>query len=540
VTATLTGAGTLTRLALRRDRVRLPIWVVGVFAFVAMTTRMSDNFPSQADLVRETQVFSGTAGMRMMGLPVGASVGGYVMLRDLLTLAVLAALMSTLSVVRHTRASEENGRFELVGAAVVGRHAALAAAIVVTIAANIGLALAVALGLVVGGQASVGVIVAGAAIAGVGLAFIGIAAVTSQLASTTRAASGMSAAVLGLSFLAAGVGNVMGEADAAGVSVTSAWPSWVLPIGWAQQTRPFGGNQWWPLGFAVALLAAGLGLATALENRRDSGRGVLAQSRGPAQAGWALHGTVGLAVRLQRGALIGWGVGMLGFGLVLGGLAGEIRDATGAMRDWYAHMGGTDLMVDAFRSSMAQMAAMCVAIYAVQVLLRLRSEEADGPAEPILATATSRWRWVASHAVSALGGAVGLLLVFGIGLGLSSGAVLGDPGTQVRVMVVAVLAQLPAVLAIAAAVIAMVALLPRAAVALSWALVMVSAVLGPLFGPTLKLPQWVQDLSPLTHAPKAPAIPVTAGPLLAMLGVAAILAGVGFVALRRRNLLLPA
>ena len=44
--------------------------------------------------------------------------------------------MSILLVVRHTRADEETGRAELVGAGVVGRHAPLAAALVVAAIAD--------------------------------------------------------------------------------------------------------------------------------------------------------------------------------------------------------------------------------------------------------------------------------------------------------------------------------------------------------------------------------------------------------------------
>ena len=51
--------------------------------------------------------------LRMLGLASGASVGGYAMIRDYVTLAVLAALMSTLAVVRHTRQNEELGRAEM-------------------------------------------------------------------------------------------------------------------------------------------------------------------------------------------------------------------------------------------------------------------------------------------------------------------------------------------------------------------------------------------------------------------------------------------
>ncbi len=54
------------------------------------------------------------------------------------------------------------------------------------------------------------------------------------------------------------------------------------------------------------------------------------------------------------------------------------------------------------------------------------------------------------------------------------------------------------------------------------------------------MPQWVQDLSPFTHVPKAPAVPLTAAPVLALIAVVAALTLTGLVSLRHRDLALPA
>ena len=62
-------------------------------------------------------------------------------------------------------------------------------------------------------------------------------------------------------------------------------------------------------------------------------------------------------------------------------------------------------------------------------------------------------------------------------------------------------------------VVAVTALLPRWAAVVSWATIIVSILLGPLFGAaTLQLPEWAQNLSPFTHIPKLPAADVTGAP----------------------------
>lgn len=535
------GTGALTRLALRRDRVVLPLWTLGLAGFTSAITAMSaSGLRREADLISQTRFMAMTPAMRLIGLASGATVGGYTMIRGYTTLAVLAALMSILAVVRHTRQGEETGRTELVGAGVVGRHAPLGAALTVVVAANAALTVLIGLAMVAAGQPVAGSFAAGAAVAAVGVAFAGVAAVTTQIATSTRGASGLAGAVLGVAFLLSGVGNMAGRVDASGLRVRSAWPVWLSPIGWGEQMRPFGGERWWPLALAIALLVAGAVLGVRLAEYRDVGQGLLAQRLGHASAGPTLSGPFGLAMRLQRGALIGWAVAMLGFGAVLGGVIGQVTNLTGSARQWYARMGGSEVMADAFRASVVEMAGMAVAVYVIQVLLRMSTDEGAGTLEPVLATAVGRTRWAAGHALAAALGSVGLMLAFALGMGLSAGVVLGDPLAQLGSLAGAALVQLPALAAIGACAVLAAGLLPRAAPALSWGVLFAAILFGPLFGPTIHAPAWLQDLSPFTNLPKAPATAVTAAPLLVLSAVAVGLGMTGVLALRRRNLALPA
>ncbi len=536
-----TGTARLTRLALRRDRVTLPAWLVGMTAFLAATTAMFvHSLATPADAVQEAALSTNNPGLRMLGLTSGATVGGATMVRDYVTLAVLAALMSTFAVVRHTRQNEELGRAELLGATVVGRYAGLTAAVIVAVAADVVLAVLLGLAMLVNGQPASGSFAAGVAVAGVGLVFVGVAATTCQLSSTTRGASGMAGAVLGLSFLLSGIGNMLGTADGRALRVSSAWPSWVSPVGWGQQMRPFGGDRWWTLGPMAALAGALLVVAVLLVDKRDVGRGVWPERRGHARAPAGLLSSAGLVWRLQRGTFLAWAGGLLGFGLIFGAVSEQIRNVHGQALEWYTRMGGTDRILDAYKASIIEMAGMAVAIYVIQALLRMRTDEADGTLEPVLATGVSRLGWLVGYVVNAAVGAAVLMLVFSVSMGLAAGRVLGHPGTLVPQLVVAGLVQLPGLLVLGGAVLAVVGLVPRWAASISWSLLFVALLLGPLFGPSFRLPQALQDLSPFANVPKAPAADVTAGPLVALTATCLALAAVGWVAIRRRDLALPA
>lgn len=537
----LTGTLRLTRLAARRDRITLPVWILGMTAFLAATTAMFVNsLVTYEDMVQEALLPTENAGLRMLGLTSGPTVGGAVMVRDYVTLAALAALMSVLAVVRHTRQAEELGRAEVVGSTVVGRYADLAAAVAVALAANVVLAVCLGLAMVVNGQPAGGAFTAGTGVAAVGVVFTGVAAVSVQLASTTRGAIGLAGAVLGVSFLLSGIGNMLGRPDTEALRVASAWPAWLSPIGWAQQMRPFGGNHLWPLVLFVVLLVVLLVTAGALVRRRDVGAGLWPQRRGHAHAPASLLSPAGLVLRLQRGALIGWTVGFIGFGLIFGAMTEQIQDLEGSSREYYERLGGADRIVEAYDASMASMAAMVVAIYVVQIVLRMRADEADGTLESLLASGVSRTRWILGYVVNAVGGAVLLVVAYSVSMGVGAGLVLGDTATQVGQMVLAGLVQLPATLVVGACALAVVALLPRIAVPVAWALVIASLLLGPLFGPPLGLHQRILDLSPFTHVPTVPATDVDVLPLLVLAVLGVLLGAFGTAVIRRRSLVLPA
>ena len=536
-----TGTMRLFRLALRRDRITLPAWILGMAAFLAATTALfEDSYAKHPELlVPDTQIVVENPGMRVLGLVTGPSVGGYTLHRDGLTLAVLAALMSIFAVVRHTRQAEELGREEMLGAGVVGRYASLGAAVIVALASNVVLAGLLGLAMVVAGQPVTGSMVAGASIALVGVAFTGVAAVTSQLASTTRGATGLAGAALGTSFLLAALGNMLGTVDSAALRVTSAWPAWVSPIGWSQQTRPFADNLWWPAVLSLLVLGLLSGAAVVLVGRRDVGRGMWPERRGVARARPRLLSPTGLVWRLQRGALLGWAAGLVGFGLVFGALSEQISGIEGQAAEWYATFGGRADLLGAYWASMMQMAGMAVAAYVVTLLLRLHHDEAQGTLEPVLGTAVSRLRWLGAYAVNALVGASLLIVLFAVAMVISGGSVLGDPASLLGDLVGAALVQLPAIGALGGAVLALVMLLPRWSVGLSWALVVSAIFVGPMFGPALGLPTWLLDLSPFTHVPNAPAVSVSPEPMLGLVATCALLAGAGVVAMRHRDLALP-
>ncbi|MFI6266937.1 ABC transporter permease [Micromonospora sp. NPDC051006] len=535
----LTGTRRLARLVLRRDRVRLAIWILGTpLLGYALAGSVAGVYPDEAARQGYATTSASSLVARAFNGPIaGTDLGAVVVAETYVTLALIVALLSTFAVTRHTRQDEETGRAELLGASVVGRYAPLTAALLVVVAANVLAAALLALAFAGAGLPLAGSVAAAAAVGGVGVAFTAIAAVTAQLSVTSRGANALAAAAVGLAFVLRAAGDVLGEQSADGTRVASAWPSWLSPLGWGNQVRAFEGERWWVLALPVALLIAGVATAYALAERRDQGAGLVAPRRGPASATARLLSPAGLAWRMQRGTLLGWAVGVAVLGLSMG-VAGDefnaMMEQNPAAAEAINAMGGGANLIDAYLTAMLGLFALTIGAYVVQALLRVRGDESDGVLEAALATAVSRSRWLGTQVLAATIGALALLLLAGLTTGLGYGLVTGDPLGEAVALAGAALLRLPALLVVAGVVTALFGLLPRWSVVLSWTALLVFLLLGQL-GAVLELPQAALNLSPYTHVPPVPAVDPAVLPLVLLVGVAAAFLTAGVAAFRHRD-----
>ncbi|MFF5283530.1 ABC transporter permease [Streptomyces sp. NPDC013171] len=518
----LAGTGVLTRLALRRDRLMLPVWALVTGGMVASGAgSLQGLYGTAAERAELAASMTANSSMRAMYGPVfGDSLGGLVAWRFGTFGAVLAAVASLIVVVRHTREEEETGRQEMLSAGAVGRRAPLTAALLAALVMNAAVALVVTAGLA--GQGTAGALALGLAIGGTGMVFATTAALAAQLTESARLAKGLSAAVLGLAFALRAAGDA---GTAGGESVLT----WVSPIGWAEHVRAFAGERWWVLLVIAGAVLIQTAAAYALTARRDVGASFLATRPGPARGRLATAGA--LAWRLQRGTLLGWSLGFLLGGLVFGGMVEGAADIVGdneRAREIFERMGGQSALTDAFLATMVSLFGMLAALYAVGSVLRPHGEETSGRAEPLLAGALGRLRWAAGHLVIALGGSALILVLAGLGLALSYGHDLGP-------VLGAALVQLPAVWTLAGLAVLLWGVAPKAATA-AWGVAGLCLALGWI-GPALGLPQAVLDASPFGHLPKLPGPETAWTPVLILTALAAALTAAGLAGLRRRDML---
>ncbi|WP_020580181.1 ABC transporter permease [Actinopolymorpha alba] len=527
----LVGTGGLIRLILRRDRFILPAWIVLLAVIpVSYVSGIEELYPTAAGRAQ----YAATSGtnptfLALYGPLHSTSVGGLVAQRAGF-LPLIVGLIALLTVIRHTRGEEEAGRRELLGSTVVGRHAGLAAALIVTMTATLVLGLLSGLVLTSGGLPASGAFTLTLSWTFAGWVFAAVAGVAAQLTEGAGAARGIALGVLGLAFVLRVAGDVGGTGN------ELSWLSWLSPIGWAHGIQAFGGERWWVLVLSAALAAVLIAVATAVSARRDVGAGILAARLGPADAAPGLRSPFALAWRLHRGLLMSWTAGFVALGLIFGGVAdgvGDMVEDNPQLQEIFARMGGRGGLIDLYLAGIMGILGLIASAYAIQAALRLRSEEANLRAEPLLATAVGRLRWAGSHLVFSVLGPVVALLAAGATAGLVHGLNAGDVGEQLPRALGAALVQLPAVWVLTGIAVALFGLLPRVAAA-SWGAFALFLFLGQV-GAVLGLDQWMLDVSPFTHIPKVPGGAVTAEPLLWLLAVTLVLMLAGLVGFRRRD-----
>lgn len=523
---TLLGVPALVRLILRRDRLRLAIWVGALVALTyGSAAAVARTYDTPAEIASYAVNIGGSpASIAISGPPIALdTIGGILVLETSLTVLIGVALMVIFTVVRHTRAEEEAGRTELLVSTVVGRHAGVAAAVLVSVLAGILVGAGVTVSMLSQDMAFEPASLYGASVAALGLVFATVAAVAAQLTSHGRGATGLALAVLGVAFGLRAVGDVQ-----------HSFLTWLSPVGWSQQVRVLDGNRWWPLLLSLALAVALLVAAWVLVTSRDVGSGIMPARPGPSEAAPALSSAGGLAWRQQRASVLAWSVGTLVMGLMFGSLTQEMQNMVRdnpTLAQYFEGTGGS--VTDSLFATALLFVGLAAAGFAVGSVLRLHQEESAGRLEPLLATGESRVRvLVGTVAVAVVGSAV-VVLAGGLGMAITYGQISGEQGAAARLVALAFV-QTPAVLVLAGVAVALVGWLPRLTL-LAWAGVALAFVVGWLGG-LLKLPAWVRGLSAFDHVPAVPVDDVSMLPLLALTLVAVGLATAGLLGFRQRDI----
>ena len=517
----------LVRRFLRRDRWMFVWWGLGAaLLYYSQAVSVKGLYATQAEFDRAARTMESNAAFIAMAGPARAlnTVGGQVTWQATAFGALVAGLMSMFLVGRHTRAEEESGRDELLRAAAVERHAPMTAGVVVALLANVLLGLLVALSLISFPLAVADSVALGVGLTLCGWVFTGVALLAAQLTSSTRATYGLTGAVLGLAYVLRAVGDVGYPA------LTLALTDRVVP-GHARLLRG-------------ALVA---GAAAAGGGRGDPGRGVrrvrtarlrrsACSPAGPARRGrppgcaavWAWRGgcTAGPSSAGRSAcSSSGWPTGRSARRWVTssGTARPPATSSRRAGRTWWT----------------ASTPPRCSRSRCSRPATRSPPRSGPGPrrrpggwrscwrpgcpaAPGSSGTSPSSWQapWSCCSPAAS-------------GLGVGYAGATGDRGA-IASYAVETLQYVAPVLLLAGVAALLHGLVPRWA-SLAWIGLGVAVVVA-FFGPLLRLPQGLQDLSPFEHLALVPAEPFAPVAFAGVLVVAVAAGAAAHVALGRRDL----
>jgi ABC-2 type transport system permease protein len=524
-----TGTAALCRLILRRDWLLLVVCVT-LPALLAISTAASFNQLLPTVVSREAFVFEAAnipAEVALLGHIYAPTIGGLTAWRWSVYSGVLVGLGSALFVVRHTRTQEEAGRFELLDSTVVGRQAALSASLLVTLGANVVIAILVAGGLIGYGLPVVGSVALGLSVAAVGATFAAVAGVAVQLTESAGTAKGIAAAILGLGYLLRVAGDMGAYSEL----------SWLSPLGWMQQLKPFAAERWWVFVLFIWTFVLLTITAFELSYRRDVGSGLLRPRLGPAAASPRLRSPVALVWRLHRRSLLAWVAGFAVFGVVTGDLAKAGADQLAAspqLMSLLARFGGRSGVSDGFFTFALTIVVEIAAVYAITATLNTQSEEREMRIDPVLAMPVSRLRWAASYVLLAVIGTAVVLAAFSVPAGLTYGVSVGNVGYELPRVLAASMAYLPAIMVMAGIAMALYGLMPKLTF-VSWG-ALLGIIVIELLGEILPISQSIQNVSPFTHVPKVLVSEFSATPLILLAAVALALIVTGLLGFQHRSI----
>ncbi|MDT5094320.1 MAG: polyether ionophore transport system permease protein [Mycobacterium sp.] len=517
----VTGVGTLLALAVRRDRIRLSVWIAALtLTMVYAPNAVKLAYPDEAARAARVNLLKTPAGIMLGGPFFGGNetdLGAMMANELMLSLIAAASILSILTIVRHTRAEEESGTSELVMSSVVGRHARTLAALALVGAVNAILAVTMTLALAVTGFDLIDCAGMCFGVTAVSMLFGAVAAVTVQLWRQGRTATGAAMGALASAVVIRGVGDIIDHSGSA--------LSWLSPIAWAQQMRSFVDLRWWPFALLIAVTVALIGLSMLLESRREYDDGIL-PSRGDRVNAPPVRGAFGLNLVLLRGQVIGWGVGLLLAGLAFGSMTTSLQDAAKS-NELLARVLATQ-GYDGIYTTLTQFLAAATTGFVVSAILRLHHDEQSGIAEEVLAGSISRWRWLLSNVGATLAAAAVLMTLAGLGIGIGAAATIGDAGLIPK-LTAAGIAHTPAMAVIAG--IAALAVALRQPL-IGW-LAVTFVVLSLYLGALLRLPRWLIDLSPVGRTTVPANMPWEA--MAVMVAVAVALTALAGVIFRHRD-----
>ncbi len=526
------GTGILSKFIVRRDRIRLLIWLFGLAIFVAVLVPVfEDILLVSSDMTAIIETMKNPAMIAIVGpvygeanYTLGAAYANYMLVFS----AMFAGVMNIFLVSRHTRQDEELGRMEIIRSLQVGRLSNLASTLLVALIANVLLSILCFAGLYLlrgEGMSFMGCVIFGASMGVVGMFFAASTAVFCQLTSNNRTAMGLSFGFFMFLYVLRGIGDVSNETL-----------SLISPLGLILRTENFVNDYFWPIAVVKVITIVLILFALWLNGNRDLGSGLLPERQGRRHASSLLSSNLGLAIKLLRTSFIVWGLtlfilaGM--YGSVFGDLEGYLNSSD-ILRSMFEQMGSTASFTQLFTTMLMSIMSVISTVPVLNFMNRLSTEEKNGYTEHILSKSVSRYSQMLSYLIIALIASVVYQLLSAYGF-WSVGSMVLEDIAPLSEFIKASLLYLPAVWVMIGLSALLIGVLPRITS-------LIYVYLGYSFlvvylGKLLDIPSWTLSLTPFGSIPAYPIEEVNWNKLIILVVISVFLTIIGFISYRKRDI----
>ena len=527
--------GLLLRFYLRRDWLKILVWLIGLAGLMAAAAGKFDTLYGDAKSMASISTTLKSPAMVSMFGPFTAVkpyTSAIIYAAEMMVfMGLFTAMMNIYFAVKNSRNEEDSGVAELVSAHAVGRGSQLLAATIEIILINLIIGCVEALGLQASGMTGIsanGSWLFGLSLAAFGIMFAAISLLCAQIVSSARSATMLSYGVLGILYVAR-----------MATDVKNPDLTWWTIFGWIEKLDVYHDNHWAPLllmlGFAIIVGA----FAFFIAGRRDVGSGILPTARGRRNASLFLAGPFSLLARLERTSTIVWLLGLFLLGASYGSIFGNVGDlmkTNPTMARLIGHAAvesANRVVVLSFASTLTIIFAVVASIPAMMTILRLNTDERKGYLEQLHARGVSRLRIFGTHMLFATLVGTATLVLGIIGMGIAGNATLAHPIDLSRYLrgFVGYWPALFVIIGITALIVSLVLRLQ----ALAW-LLPVYGFFSLYLGELLNLPEWAQKLSPYGWVNQVPLKAIdwlTAG---WMTGLGFILIIIAYIIYRHRDL----
>jgi len=552
----------LTRFMLRRERITSTAWIALLMLIVVglvpgMYTALDPAARLELLGVLENPAMVFLAGPAYaISHPTYGAI--YTNLMYVFT-ALTVGIMNIFLIVRHTRADEEKGRYEVVRSLPLGRLANINAAMLTSLIINGVLAVLMGLFMYLGGTVGdTGMCLQGSMLWGVGLGITGLvfAALTAlfcQLSAITRSAMAYSMVALIVLYVVRGIGDMNPDFE---------WVALISPLGLVLRTQIYVQNNWWPIFIMVGTAAIAAAGAYYLNSLRDIDQGMIPARPGKAHGGFLLKSATGLTFRLQRFTVILIVIGMFALGATYGAVLGDIESFV-ASNEMYQTLILSPIMdislleglpveeaivvmnqalsvagitvAEMFSGFINGMMALMGLAALIVFTLKAKSEEKDIRSELVLAASVSRTRYLFGFVIIAAVSAVLLQFFVGLGLYLAAATALANPGDlSLGFVLRSAMVYVPALWIMIGIAVFLLGVAPKAT-GFVWAYFGYSFFMD-LFGAVGVFPDWVAKTTPFGFVPQLPMDEINWAVMGVMTLIALVLTAAGFFFYNQRDI----